>query len=130
MSLVASCFIFGIVSIQAQQSMKLHLFPENEHGAQCLDGSPAGFYYSEPPSGSSDLWVIYLKGGGACHDEESCLSRANTSLGSSNYWSDKYNPGTSVNSDDPTANPYFYQGHQVFAPYCSGDVWSGKYIHI
>ena len=81
-------------------------------------GSPAGFYYSPPPSGSSNLWVIYLKGGGACHDEQSCTQRANSSLGSSKYWAKTYNPSKSVNSDNPAYNPYFYQGHQVYAPYC------------
>ena len=118
--------MFGLGATEAQQTMPLYLFPENEVGARCLDGSPAGFYYSEPPSGSSDLWVIYLKGGGACHDEASCLQRANTSLGSSHYWSKTYNPSNTVNSDNPTQNPYFYQGHQVFAPYCSGDGWGGN----
>ena len=117
--------------LDAQQTMPLYLLPKNEAGGKCLDGTPAGFYYSPPPSGSSDLWVIYLKGGGACHDEQSCLSRANSSLGSSNYWPKTFNPGDSVNSDDPSLNPYFYQGHQVYAPYCSGDVWSGmKHLHL
>eukprot|EP01084_Bolivina_argentea_P152741 266379_1 len=121
-------FMLGIIAINAQQTMLLHLFPENESGGQCLDGSSAGFYYSKPPSGSSNLWVIFLKGGGACFDEASCMSRANSSLGSSNYWPKTYNPGGSANSDDPSKNPDFYQGHQVFAPYCSGDVWSGQRV--
>eukprot|EP01084_Bolivina_argentea_P137342 241866_1 len=126
MSAFLFSFLFGSIAVKAQQTMNLHLFPKNEAGSQCLDGTPAGFYYSLPPSGSSNLWVIYLKGGGACHDEKSCMQRANSSLGSSNYWQDTYNPGKSVNSDEASVNPYFYQAHQVFAPYCSGDVWSGQ----
>ena len=30
-----------------------------------------------------ELFVIYLKGGGACYDEDSCTKRAKTALGSS-----------------------------------------------
>eukprot|EP01084_Bolivina_argentea_P152743 266383_1 len=101
-------FMLGIIAINAQQTMLLHLFPENEEGCQCLDGSPSGFYYSKPPSGSSNLWVIVLKGGGGCNNETSCMSRANTTLGSSKHWSKTYNPGASVNSDVPSKNPDFY----------------------
>eukprot|EP01084_Bolivina_argentea_P137124 241490_1 len=116
MSPLLLIFIFGIITIKAQQEMKLILLPD-EVGGKCLDGSPAGFYYSPPPNGTSDLWVIDLKGGGACSDETSCLQRANTSLGSSNYWPQTYNPGNGVNSNDPTINPDFYSGHHIHAPY-------------
>ena len=124
---VLSCMLaIMLIAIDAQQQMTLHLFAKNTVGGQCLDGSPSGFYYSEPPSGSSNLWVIFLKGGGACYDKESCLQRANTSLGSSKHWKSTYDPVYSVNSNNPQHNPYFYQGHQVFAPYCSGDGWGGN----
>eukprot|EP01084_Bolivina_argentea_P085612 154752_1 len=117
-------FLIIVIAIDGTQIMDLYLLPK-ESGGQCLDGSPSGFYYSAPPSGSSDLWVIYLKGGGGCADKESCMQRANSSYGSSTYWNTTYTP-YGVNKDDASTNPYFYQAHQVFAPYCSGDGWSGQ----
>eukprot|EP01084_Bolivina_argentea_P291456 500926_1 len=115
----------SFVAINAQQqTMKLQLLDKNLSGGQCLDGSPAGFYYSPPPSGSSNLWVINLKGGGACGNKKDCMSRANSSLGSSKYWPKTMAAPGSM-SDDSRTNPDFYMGHHVFGPYCSGDCWSG-----
>ena len=90
-------------------------------GGQCLDGSPAGFYYAKPPSGSSNLWVIGLEGGGACFSESTCMSRANGSLGSSKYWTKTLTSSNQVYND-----PDFSEGHAVFGPYCNGDVWTGN----
>eukprot|EP01084_Bolivina_argentea_P235904 396814_1 len=120
-------FILSIITIKAQQTMLLHLL-KNEAGSQCIDGSPAGFYYSPPPSGKSDLWVIELKGGGACYDKESCTQRANTSLGSSKNWPKTREASShgDINSNDPNKNPDFYSAHQIYAPYCSGDIWGGQ----
>eukprot|EP01084_Bolivina_argentea_P259617 438108_1 len=105
--------------------LNLTLLPKGTKGGQCLDGSPAGFYYTAPPSGSSNLWIIQLQGGGACHDETSCTSRANSSLGSSNYWAQAMK-GSGAMSNDPILNPDFYSGHKIHCPYCNGDVWSGQ----
>eukprot|EP01084_Bolivina_argentea_P132122 233151_1 len=129
-----TCFIFltmiGVIIIATATELKLTLLPKGTKGGLCLDGTPSGCYYSPPPSGPSNLWVIFIKGGGYCADEASCMQRANTSLGSSNYWdstmdSTKTNLG-GVLSDDPNINPDFYSGHHVYCPYCSGDVWSGQ----
>ena len=62
-------------NVASQQMLDLILFPENTSGAQCLDGSPAGFFYGPPPTGSSDLWVIFVEGGGDCHTESECKKR-------------------------------------------------------
>jgi hypothetical protein len=43
----------------------------------------AGYYLHEGLD--PDLFVIYLKGGGACYDEASCQKRAKGALGSSSY---------------------------------------------
>eukprot|EP01083_Nonionella_stella_P035684 97323_1 len=125
-------FTIGIIciTIKAEQRMKLYLFPENTPGGQCLDGSPAGFYYSAPSSGSSNLWVIDLEGGGSCYDKVDCMKRANSPLGSSKHWSTTHDPSQQasdkINSNDPSINPDFYQGHQVYVPYCSGDCHGGQ----
>eukprot|EP01084_Bolivina_argentea_P259619 438110_1 len=129
-----TCFIFltmiGVIIITTATEMKLTLLPKGTKGGLCLDGSPAGAYYSPPPSGSSNLWIIMIRWGGYCGDEASCMQRANTSLGSSNYWNNTINTEDMIQggvlSDDPNINPDFYTGHHVFAPYCSGDEWTGQ----
>eukprot|EP01084_Bolivina_argentea_P025143 46770_1 len=120
------CIICIAVITKAQENMTRTLLPTGTVGGQCLDGSPAGFYYLAPPSGSSNLWIIELQGGGGCHDEASCMQRANSTLGSSTHWPNTYNPNSAILSNDPTINPDFYSGHKVFCPYCNGDVWSGQ----
>ncbi len=86
--------------------------------SMCLDGSMAGYYYSPPPAGheDSDLWVLYLQGGGACYDQPSCAARAKTTLGSSKAWPAAFagddEPAAAVSSD-PRRNPDFYSGHRV-----------------
>eukprot|EP00051_Salpingoeca_urceolata_P014881 m.189880 g.189880 ORF g.189880 m.189880 type:complete len:144 (+) comp18218_c0_seq6:1050-1481(+) len=52
-------------------------------GGKCLDGTAAGYYID---GNNSDLFAIYLEGGGACYSKETCESRAKTSLGSSKGW--------------------------------------------
>ena len=107
--------------------MDLYLIPENVKGGNCLDGSPSGFYYSPPPNDgkNSSLWVIHLDGGGACASKSTCMQRANTSSGSSNYWN-KTHKGSNEWSDDPVLNPDFYMAHHVVIPYCTGDVHLGQ----
>ena len=53
-----------------------------------------------------------------------CESRLDTQLGSSNYWSLTMT-GSKVLSTDCFINPDFCNGHHIFIPYCSGDIWSG-----
>eukprot|EP01084_Bolivina_argentea_P291464 500935_1 len=116
--------LITIINGQNNQ-MDLILFPPNTNGGQCLDGSPAGFYYQAPQHGDSNLWVINMMGGGGCNTKSKCTQRANTSKGSSNYWS-KTHPGQHALSPDPSINPDFYQGHHVHCPYCSSDGWGGQ----
>eukprot|EP01084_Bolivina_argentea_P259623 438116_1 len=125
MSSFLLCVITSFVYINAQGTLKLQLLPKGENGGQCLDSSPAGFYYAPPPSGSSNLWVIFLEGGGACSDKQSCLQRANSSLGSSKYWKPTMEAGGLL-SNSAKNNPDFYTAHKVYGPYCSGDSWSGQ----
>ena len=56
----------------------------NEHGAKCLDGSMAGFYY-EAPSKASDTWTIFLQGGGACETQSDCNEVTHTFWGNSAF---------------------------------------------
>eukprot|EP01083_Nonionella_stella_P204903 746631_1 len=117
--------IFAAINAQ-NQDMSVYLLPPNTNGGLCLDGSPSGFYYSPPPNDvNSSLWVIHLDGGGACSTKSSCMDRANSSKGSSNYWP-KTRKGKSEWSDDAQTNPDFYLGHHVVIPYCTGDVHLGQ----
>jgi hypothetical protein len=52
-------------------------------GALCLDGSPGGFYLR---NGTQTSWMIELEGGGWCVNEEDCLARSKTDIGSSKSW--------------------------------------------
>ena len=46
----------------------------------CLDGTPYGFYFQKSATGSTK-WSVSIDGGGWCYDEQDCLCRAGTSLG-------------------------------------------------
>eukprot|EP01084_Bolivina_argentea_P105196 188318_1 len=123
-SLLLLIVIGGVVNAQ----LKRMLLPKNTKGGQCMDGSPAGLYYSAPPSGSSNLWVIAIKGGGGCHSKGSCDQRAQTAKGSSNYWSKTLNELAHFGelSNNKSINPDFYEGHKLYCYYCSSDCWTGQ----
>ena len=57
-----------------------------KQGAVCLDGSPPGYYFRQGHGKGSDKWIIHFFGGAWCFDEESCLQRSKTRLGSSNFF--------------------------------------------
>jgi hypothetical protein len=100
------------------------LFSDIDNGGRCLDGSPAGFYIQQASTMQS-TWVIYLEGGGACADKDSCTERATTSLGSSTHWPDGKWPKAFSLADDPD----FAAANHVFVPYCSGDEHSGTNLN-
>jgi len=91
----------------------------------CLDGSPAGFYFSPAPSKSTKEWVIFLEGGGACITESDCKARAQTVLGSSKDWPSSLSLPDNVLSSNCTVNPIWCNAMRVFVPYCTGDVHLG-----
>jgi hypothetical protein len=111
----------------AAGNMELSLLPSSlpsAKGGRCLDGSMAGFYYRP---GTADTFVIYLHGGGACYDEDSCVKRANSALGSSKHWSQTItggapgSAGDEIQSADCSVNPAFCNATAVYVPYCTGD---------
>lgn len=118
--------VVGNVLLTVDSSDSLLKLTLLENTTHCLDGSPAGFYYSAPSSGDgNNKWVIFFEGGGYCADQDSCMQRANTSLGSSHYWTST-TIGKSGYSSSQTENPYFYDSNHVYIPYCTGDVHSGQ----
>jgi len=106
-------------------------------GGRCMDGTTAGFYYSPPSGGASDVWVIFLEGGGMCYTEEDCDERAGTSKGSNSSWTETIQIGNKCQfsqklvflSDDSTYNQHFHNAHHVYVPYCTGDTHAGRVSH-
>ena len=115
-----------VVAAGAQDNMTLQLLPTTmpaSAGGRCSDGTMAGYYLHEGTD--PDLFVIYLKGGGACYDEASCQKRAKGALGSSSYWAATM-AGKGAYSADCAANPDFCAATHVFVPYCTGDCHAGN----
>ena len=107
--------------------MDLHLLENTEAtGAVCLDGTPAGFYYSAATSTTnSNDWQLYFQGGGWCYDEEDCWGRSKTNLGSSKNWAKTSSMG-GIMSDDCDTNPDFCNFNRVHMVYCDGNSFSGN----
>lgn len=100
----------SIVAAQ-QQSWSLTLLKSYPQ-AQCLDGTPGGYYFAPGSGADAGKWLIHLQGGGWCINLDDCLARSTTELGSSTSW-----PATGCPTDDggcagmynadPAINPYF-----------------------
>lgn len=109
-------------------------------GAVCRDGSPTGFYVHW---GSADKLLLYLEGGGACSNVGFCgFNPANvdqvlsgdgqTVLGSAlGAIPGRQQPGAYTGGvpsgvfDTSNAQNPFKDWHQIYVPYCTGDVHFG-----
>ena len=92
-------------------------------GSQCMNGTPTGIGVNLGTSG--DL-VIYMEGGGACFNDDTCKHAAHPNgWGPSDFAVNigPYNIGLFDRLDD--ANP-FHDATFVFVPYCTGDVHAGS----
>lgn len=119
-------FLSILNAVVLRDTGPLTLFGETYPKARCLDGTAAGLYLRRATSTETRKnWIIVLDGGGLCTHKADCTARANTSLGSSKFFSKSFNFSKfSFTSSDP-ANP-FAEWNKVFVPYCSGDMWSGQ----
>lgn len=103
--------------------------------AVCNDGSEAAYYLEA--NTSSREWLVYLAGGGWCHDHESCAARedgtafphqsCNTStLSSPCFMSNKDFPETCGKTGifDRSGSP-LQQASKVYVPYCTSDAYMG-----
>lgn len=105
--------------------MDLVRLPESTSpGGRCMDGSMAGYYIRDGEE-DSNLFVIFVKGGGACTSKEACDSRSGTNLGSSNGWSNT-TLGTRFLDADCDTNPSFCKATAVYIGYCTGDAHRGN----
>ncbi len=97
-------------------------------GARCGRGSPTGFAINPSPTGSRQL-VIYLMGGGGCYSAQSCTQGLAAHL-------DGYDqavfdteigwfPAGSIFDRSSAENP-LRDWNWAFVPYCTGDFHSGN----
>lgn len=93
----------------------------DDDSAMCLDGSRYGFYLrlADPSK-----WVVHFDGGGWCYDEESCLERAQTELGTSTLWPASA-PMPYLSDGDPQDNPVFSKYSAAYLMYCDGASFVG-----
>jgi len=120
--------LYGIdFGVQSKSAMNLHLLENtNTTGAVCLDGTPAGFYFSPAANAeNTNNWELYFQGGGWCYDKEDCWGRSSTALGSSTSWAPTSSLG-GIMSDDCDSNPDFCNFNRVHMVYCDGNSFSGN----
>jgi hypothetical protein len=86
-------------------------------GAQCRNGSQAGFAYRL--NSASDNLAIYFEGGGACFNNFTCLANPD-SVGNGS----KDGRDTGILDADDARNP-LRDYNWVYVPYCTGDVFAG-----
>lgn len=96
-----------------------------KQGAVCLDGSPPGYYFRQGHGTGNDNWIIHFFGGAWCFDEESCLQRSKTRLGSSNFFPPHPPTLQGILSEDDKVNPDFYNWNLVLLCYCDGASFTG-----
>jgi hypothetical protein len=89
--------------------------------ARCRDGSPAGVAIRKPAVPSSKV-VVYLEGGGACFNTQTCLANpANVAV------DHRTPPLTGIFDPNKSNNP-FAGWNVVFVPYCTGDFHLGNKV--
>ncbi len=98
--------------------------------AFCANGSTTGIGINPGPK--SDRVLIYMIGGGACWDFDSCYVSKKAVNIESGFDGNDFNPNEAFLNDgifkrsDPT-NP-FKDASYVFVPYCTGDVHGGDAV--
>jgi len=126
MNLVSCGFFVLMLSCVCMAYMKIVYLKEAaaNDGAVCLDGSPAIYYWKPGSEANSTKWVFHIIGGGLCFNDEECLLRSKSYLGTSTVWPEviSYRGPTSENF---TYNPDYYDWNHAFFVYCDGACFSG-----
>jgi len=99
----------------------------------CRDGSTTGIGARLLPDAKAVM--IYLQGGGACYDAQSCAENKNAPIAGDNFSRDKFqswvdtlgNQGV-FNTTNPE-NPIARWNH-IYIPYCTGDLHGGARINV
>lgn len=94
----------------------------------CRDGSSTGIGVRLLPDAKAVM--IYLQGGGACYDAESCEQNASATIAGENFDEGKFGTWVTTlgdqgvfNTTNPS-NPVARWNH-VYIPYCTGDLHGG-----
>lgn len=96
----------------------LVLLPESTSPiCQCMDGTMAG--YDICLSSNTKIFIIDLKGGGACTNKEDCDKRSKSKLGSSNEWDLTMHQTSFLQITDCKKNPDFCNAMTVHILYCT-----------
>lgn len=90
--------------------------------APCLDGSPSTVYVKPGTGADANKLILFWEGGGWCESLLDCLSRSNTTLGSSRTYpeSTTHYSVRDLLLPDCDVNPRFCNYATVYAPYCDG----------
>ncbi|KAG6414814.1 hypothetical protein SASPL_122188 [Salvia splendens] len=91
--------------------------------AVCMDGSPAGYYYSAGSGDGAKNWLLFLMGGGWCDTVDDCHSKLNQSIGSSKF--QPFRTFSDILSPDSQINPDFYNWNRIFVAYCDQSSFLG-----
>jgi hypothetical protein len=96
-------------------------------GAKCRDGSEAGFGIRK--NAASDKLLVYLEGGGACFNAETCaIALSAFDEGLFDGWKGVMGNAGIFDAQNPD-NPV--KGwNAVYVPYCSGDVHAGDATNV
>jgi len=94
--------------------------------AVCLDGTPGVFYLAKGTGDGVNKWYIHHEGGGWCVNDDDCLGRSKSTLGSSSTYGPTQDLGGGYFSDDATDNPLMYNWNKVLLRYCDGGSFSGN----
>ncbi|GFP81558.1 protein notum homolog, partial [Phtheirospermum japonicum] len=94
-------------------------------GAVCLDGSPAGYHYSEGYGDGANHWLVYLAGGGWCGTTDGCLYRVKEKPGISTTINITFTYFDGILSPMQANNPDFYNWNRVYVRYCDGSSFMG-----
>ena len=66
-----------------------------------------------------------MEGGGGCYNEDECVARSKTRLGSSKYWPSMIELDGFL-SDNSATNPDFFNWNVAFIAYCDGASFAGN----
>lgn len=142
--LILTIFLFGYFVLTSSvsssskhdwklQTLDLVRFPL----AQCLDGSPAGFWFQKGYGSGKNKFFVFHQGGAWCKSQEECVNRSSTHLGSSKSWKKEITCGRTLqdtcwidepNPGKPEKNPVTYNWNKVYVGYCDGSSFSGDVI--
>lgn len=113
---------------QPSTSMVMLEKAAKEKGAVCLDGSPGGYLFRPGVGSGTNKWLIGFEFGDWCFDEDECLQRSKSILGSSKSWSNSptWQLTQGILSTDNKSNPNFYNWNLAYLMYCDGASFSGN----